>query len=212
MRKFYFAIMTACAVGSGGAQADSLYAGVDGGLANLDADWNLGSCCPPSSGNASDTGALGGIHGGFTHSDGQLMLGVETDLSFTNASEGFDGFEGIGVDLNFLASLRGRLGWNINDITPYITAGVALGDFDYSQQGTFYPGTIDKVHDTQFGVVGGGGVEMAFAEGWTGRAEFLYYDFGKASGQFASSFPYNYDVDSNVTVVRVGLSYDLAHW
>jgi hypothetical protein len=38
--------------------------------------------------------------------------------------------------------------------------------------------------------------------------EVLYYDFGKASDTFGGLFTYDYEVESNVTVVRAGLSYN----
>lgn len=192
------------------AAADSLYVGVHGGFANLSTDWEMLACCPTTiTGDDSGTGVLGGIHAGFMHYFDQFMLGVEGDLSFTDASAGFDGYEGIGVDLDFLASVRARAGWNIDDnVMPFLTAGVAFGDFEYHQEGTGFVVPPDSVSDSRVGFVVGGGVDVGFAEAWTGRVEVLYYDFGNASGNFSGNFPYDYEVDSNVTVVRAGLSYN----
>lgn len=193
------------------AAADSIYVGVHGGFASLSTDWETKQCCDPNiTGSDSGTGLLGGIQAGYMHNFDQFMLGVEGDLSFADASAGFDGYEGIGVDLDFLASIRARAGWNIDDnVMPFLTAGVAFGDFQYNQEGSgFPPGTGDSVSDSRVGFVVGGGVDVGFAEAWTGRVEVLYYDFGNASGNFGGVFPYDYDVDSNVTVVRAGLSYN----
>lgn len=193
------------------AAADSLYVGVHGGFANLSTDWEILACCPATiTGDDSDTALLGGLQAGYMHNFDQFMLGVEGDLSFTDASAGFDGYEGIGVDLDFLASIRARAGWNIDDnVMPFLTAGVAFGNFQYNQEGNGYSGfSTDSVSDSQIGFVVGGGVDVGFAEAWTGRVEVLYYDFGNASGTFGGNFPYDYEVDSNVTVVRVGLNYN----
>ena len=194
---------SAAAADVSSAATDSFYVGLHGGIASLSADWELQGALTYT-GDISDSGILGGVHGGFMHSFDQFMLGIEGDLSFTDASEGFDGFEGIGVELDSLASLRVRAGWMIDNIMPYITAGVTHGDFEYTQ---FFNGSIDSTNDSRFGFVGGGGVEVMFTEAWLGRAELLYYDFGSSSGEFSPS--YQYEVDSNVTVVRVGLSYNI---
>lgn len=195
---------SAAAADVSSAAADSFYIGVHGGMADLSADWELQGF-GTYTGNASDSAFIGGVHAGYMHEFDAWVLGVEGDLSFTDASEGFDGPEGIGVELNSLASLRARAGWKIDNIMPYLTAGVALGDFEYTQ---FLDGPVDSADDSRFGFVGGGGVEVMFTEGWSGRAEFLYYGFGSSSGTFPNGPGYQYDVDSNVTVVRAGLSYN----
>lgn len=196
---------SAAAADVSSAAADSFYVGLHAGMANLSADWELQGF-GTYTGNASDSAFIGGVHAGFMHEFDSWVLGVEGDLSFTDASEGFDGFEGIGVELNSLASLRARAGWKIDNIMPYLTAGVALGDFEYTQ--FFIGSSVDSADDSRFGFVGGGGVEIMFTEGWSGRAELLYYDFGSSSGTFPNGPGYRYDVDSNVTVVRAGLSYN----
>jgi len=195
-------VSSAAAADVSSAAADSFYIGLHAGIASLSADWELQGA-GTYTGDISDSGFIGGVHAGFMHSFDQFMLGIEGDLSFTDLSEGFDGFEGIGVELDSLASLRIRAGWMIDNIMPYITAGVAHGDFEYTH---FFLGPFDSDNDSRFGFVGGGGVEIMFTEAWSGRAELLYYDFGSSSGTFGPG--YSYDVDSDVTVVRAGLSYN----
>ena len=207
MKKFYAACLAVSAMGSGAALAGSPYIGLHAGVASLSSDWTE-FFATPSSGDSEDSDFIGGIHGGFMHSFDQIMLGVEGDLSFTDVSEGFDGFEGIGVEADFLGSLRARAGWKMDNIMPYLTAGVAVGDLEYT---FFFGGPVDSENDTRVGFVGGGGFEVMFAEGWSGRAEVLYYDFGEASGSFPT-FGIGYDVDTSFVVARVGLTYDLMMW
>ena len=211
MKRIFAAAIAAGAVGVSSATAadvvsdaaaDSFYIGVHGGIADLSADWELQGALTYT-GDASDSGFIGGVHAGYMHEFDGWALGVEGDLSFTDLSEGFDGPEGIGVELDSLASLRARAGWMIDNIMPYITAGVAHGDFEYTQ---FFGGPFDSANDSRFGFVGGGGVEIVFTEALSGRAELLYYDFGSSSGTFSDGR--RYDVDSNVTVVRAGISYN----
>ena len=56
------------------------------------------------------------------------------------------------------------------------------------------------------GYVIGGGVEMKFSESISGRAEYLYYDFGRYTFSLDGS-DVNTAIDQNV--FRVGLSYYL---
>jgi outer membrane immunogenic protein len=203
-------VSSAAAADVSSAAADSFYVGVHGGFANLSTDWETEQCCDPNlTGSESGTGLLGGVQAGYIHNFDQFALGVEGDLSFTDASAGFDGYEGIGIDLDFLASIRARAGWNIDDnVMPFLTAGVAFGDFQYNQEGDGFGAPTDSVSDSRVGFVVGGGVDVGFAEAWTGRVEVLYYDFGNASGSFGGLFPYDYDIDADVTVVRAGISYN----
>ena len=219
MKKTYLAALATCALFAGNAHADELYAGFDAGLANLNSNWTSVLCCPsPESEAVTASGFIGGVHAGLNHYEGQWMFGVESDLDFTNVSTGFDGAEGLGVNLDFLGSLRGRLGVQTGTIMPYLTAGLAVGDFGYNQLGTeFVPnflGTGGSMRETKIGFVGGAGVEMALAKGWTGRAEALYYSFGTTSGRLSSSngLTEDFTADGNVFVARVGVSYYLSSW
>ena len=87
-------------------------------IASLSADWETAGCRHPTYRKRKRTGILGGVHAGYMHDFDAWALGVEGDLSFTNASAGYDGFEGIGVDLDSLASLCLRAGWNIDQMMP----------------------------------------------------------------------------------------------
>ncbi|HEV7464494.1 MAG TPA: hypothetical protein VGN85_11425 [Methyloceanibacter sp.] len=57
------------------------------------------------------------MHGGYNWQADSLLIGVEGDIDFAG-------------NINFLASVRGRLGWASNSWLLYGTAGVAFIDTD----------------------------------------------------------------------------------
>jgi outer membrane immunogenic protein len=155
-------------------------------------------------------GIVGGLHAGFNHQMDSLILGIEADITFVDWSDSqtkSQGYEVMSGDVNFLASLRGRLGWAFDDILLYGTAGIALSDASYEQE---YDGTSETWDFNDIGGVVGGGAEWAMSDNFSLRAEGLYYFFNdkKDTSDFVGSF----DSDDNVKfkdafVVRVGASY-----
>ncbi len=102
------------------------------------------------------------------------LLGVPT------SSNGFM----VHHNIDWLASIRGRLGTTWQSSLLYVTAGgawekmasnliingaAALGSWDIATPADF-------TH-TQAGFVVGGGIESSIATNWTVRAEYLFYDF-----------------------------------
>jgi outer membrane immunogenic protein len=68
----------------------------------------------------------------------------------------------------------------------YATGGVAMGALDsFEQVGFitpanpfFVPQLFGAFREKRTGWTAGGGIEWAFANNWTAKAEFLYLDFG----------------------------------
>ncbi|MEO6609791.1 MAG: hypothetical protein ABIN69_15120 [Aestuariivirga sp.] len=191
------------------ARADTFYAGIHGGFGSLNNDWTFDSYINPYTGTSSASGAVGGIQAGWEHPFQGGSVGVEGDLSFIDLNAGFDGSEGIGVDASLLSSLRLRASLSNGPIKPFLTAGVGLGKFSYTEQGSFFGSDGYAVDTTKLGLVVGGGVDTKISENWSGRLEGLYYLFGQDSGTFTDGNAYT--VNSNVFVVRAGLNYSFGH-
>ncbi len=132
-----------------------------------------------SSGNASSV--IGGVSAGYNWQFAPLWLvGIEADGSAADLTVP----AGSG-DVNFVASVRGRLGYSPTPTTlVYATGGVAWSTVSITGVDTL-PATQSKT-----GWVAGGGVEWApWANNWSVRAEYLAYRFtgvqlgaGPASG------------------------------
>jgi outer membrane immunogenic protein len=102
-----------------------------------------------------DTAFIGGLHAGYNwQKHGNLVLGVEGDVDFAD-------------DIDYLASLRGRLGYAAGPTLFYATAGVAFLGFE------------DELSDddTLTGWVAGLGVEHKVRENVSLGLEGLYYAF-----------------------------------
>jgi outer membrane immunogenic protein len=89
----------------------------------------------------------------------------------------------VSFDVQWLATIRGRLGVLITDATLlYGTGGVAFGGV--KNNGTLnqtVPGAPMDQSTTKTGFVVGGGVEHMFGPRWTARAEVRYVDLGSSS-------------------------------
>jgi outer membrane immunogenic protein len=158
-----------------------------------------------------DTGAVAGGQIGYNWQQRELVFGIEVDGSWTNlkkttsfATAAFDG--SINDKVEWLASVRGRLGWAMGDMLFYGTGGVAWGQFDFGwRQQANRTFQSDK---SATGWVAGGGIEKAFSRNWSARAEFLYYGFGRksASGLVAQN-TYTSSFRNDISVVRLGINY-----
>ena len=187
----------------------------------------------PISGSLNGSGFLGGGHVGYNYQFApSWVLGVEGDWTWTHtggsnsqawttfgtgAPFGFGGATTMSSTVDWLASLRGRLGYLVTpNLMAYGTGGIAWGDIHYSATaaapGLGYSASTAFNH-TSDGFVVGGGLEYALTHNWSLRAEYLFYHLGSGAGAvvtpaafpaFPSSFSWGH---TNVDVVRAGLSY-----
>jgi outer membrane immunogenic protein len=142
----------------GGYNWTGFYAGL-----NLGYDW--GSV---TNTNLSPRGLFGGAQGGFNWQSGSFVLGGETDLQLSGASDNVGPFK---FSNPWFGTLRGRAGYALNNILFYGTGGLAYGG------GTAeLPGQSES-HGA-IGWTAGGGLEVGLTRRWTVKAEYLYLDLG----------------------------------
>ena len=155
-----------------------------------------------------------GLQGGYNYVlPSRLLLGIEADASFPNflAADDLAWFRttpdtDIAEKIEFMATVRGRVGYAFDHWMVYATGGFAwsLGRFLQT------PGAvddIDKALHLHTGWAAGTGAEFAIAPNWIARLEYLYANFFHAdvllpSGTTAGSA---YDVH----MIRGGLNYKL---
>jgi outer membrane immunogenic protein len=173
----------------------------------------------------------GGQAGCNWMSPSRFVLGVEADASATglNASSRIapiptDGspagrantFAFLNRSVDWVGSVRGRLGFAPDRWLLYVTGGWAYGHVNYSAD-TNFTGAGGAALPAAFsqdksGWVAGVGVEYAFTQNWIARAEYLYYSFGSANAVGFSTFGgttvslYSWN-KTDLQVARVGLSY-----
>lgn len=160
----------------------------------------------PSTVSASTSGGLAGFHAGYNwQAAPNWVFGIEGDWDWTNLSASgtnpliravtgtvFTDNVFLETKVNWLASVRGRLGYASNNWLLYATGGVAFADMDFNARVIcttvapsfcFPQGQNIKAgfSDTRVGAVVGGGVEFKAASNWTFGVEYLYYRFNDAS-------------------------------
>lgn len=147
---------------------------------------------------SSDTAFIGGVQGGYNWQVNSLLLGIEGDVDFAN-------------NIDYLASVRGRLGWATPNWLFYGTAGAAFIDTNTSftvASAANGPASF-KFATTDTGFVGGGGIDYKISPHISVGVEGLYYDFGSDKQNFtaAGGEPFVLKDDLDFAVVRARLNF-----
>ncbi|WP_439407794.1 carbohydrate porin [Bradyrhizobium sp. DASA03076] len=156
------------------------------------------------------TGATGGVQAGYNwRLNSGLLLGLEGDISFPNylpsnhvVSSAATALSSAEERWDYVASLRARLGYSTGNWLFYATGGAAFAGERFLSTPT--GGNEEKVLNTRFGWIAGGGVEYAFASHWSARLEYLYSKFEHANVTFASGGQYSSSMDFQS--LRIGLN------
>ena len=133
-------------------------------------------------------GFVGGAHIGYDWQAGNIVVGAVLDISYADLGDEQRAFSRSPADyvvsreLDFLATLRARLGYAFNErFLVYATGGLAYGDVDISyRQGSASPAafTTQGGQDSDFGYTVGGGVETRFTQNISFSVEYLYTNLG----------------------------------
>lgn len=181
------------------------YVGVNGGYA-----WGSGDPTIVSNGINTATldaidpsGFLGGGQLGYNAQFGNFVIGAEADIQ----GGWVDGDSASGAfttssDLNWLSTVRGRIGFAGDRILIYGTGGVAWADMDFTASDGV---TSFSGGDTLTGYAVGGGVEWMLTNNWTAKAEYLYVDLGDTTIRDGAGNSANFD--NAFHTMRVGLNY-----
>jgi len=143
-------------------------------------------------------GFIGGGQIGYNWQTDKWVLGIEADFqgsaqkadgSFVLGGGGFciaacpAGLAATYTDkLDWFGTVRGRVGYAMGTAgnwLPYVTGGWAYGHSEIS--GTTTSGAVVTAFSGSQDYSGwtiGGGLEWAFADHWSAKAEYLYIDFG----------------------------------
>jgi len=137
------------------------------------------------------TGIVGGGQLGYMWQANQWVFGVEGDIDGTGLRRSRTAVSFVGpfipgdtlnVRNNWQASARGRLGWAADRALVYVTGGGSWANLkaDFLPVGLI-GASIDR---TLFGWTVGGGIDYAFASGWSlgGEYRFTRYENNRNSG------------------------------
>jgi outer membrane immunogenic protein len=209
------------------------YLGVTAGYANaFHSSDDLGGAFLgyPGLSNDQSQGFAGGGTLGINWQTGGLVYGLETDIDWlSNKSTYVDPNGAINNfypsetnRLNYLGTVRGRLGLAVDRTLLYVTAGLAYGGVTNTvQYNSLQLPTFNTPHfnvdSTRVGWVVGTGLEHAFAPNWTIKGEALYAQLDSPTASWVSpppgsqNFPANAVLNerfnTSVAIIRAGVNY-----
>jgi outer membrane immunogenic protein len=176
----------------------------------------------PRSADVNSDGFTGGAQAGYNYQFGAFVVGEEADIQYVDGQKTWNyansGTFGpgplvpgplVGEDytlaltaksgIDWLGTLRARVGYAADRFLIYATGGLAFGNSDSSATilgtttgaaggaagsgRTYFANWNGSDSDTSVGYAIGGGVEYAFTDNWTVKAEYLYYNLGSNTYQ-----------------------------
>jgi len=146
------------------------------------------------------TGGVLGMHAGYNYQTGNVVLGIEGDYSGSSLEDTIvSGTTRVTLDIDYLASIRARLGYASGNALFYGTIGYAWGEAGTS---AVVPGLAAGRSSDFDGLVLGGGLEYRFAADWSARVEGLGYWLEPSNN--------SPDVDDlDAAVIRAGVTWHL---
>ena len=140
-----------------------------------------------------------------------LVLGVELDATYGGINGKESAVSGVvsasvESDIHFLATARARVGLAVDRWMPYVTGGMAWANNEIKVSASV-PGFSASATDdqTHFGWTIGGGLEWAFANNWSAKAEYLYSNLGDAT--YFKQVGGGIKTDLEMHTFKVGLNY-----
>lgn len=175
-------------------------------------------------------GAQAGYNYEFALGNGNgVVIGLETDIAYTDLSSSMPIDSGVVVPgssvdyhsrLNYLGTIRGRLGYAYDRFLIYGTGGFAYGSVDHSASLVLGGASLASasVTDTEIGFAYGGGVEYALpansffhltdTSAVTVRAEYLRYELDHTSASFnLPGAAINIQLHDVGNIARAGVNY-----
>jgi outer membrane immunogenic protein len=151
------------------------------------------------------TGATGGLIGGQVGFNWQYtpdwVFGVETDLDWADiygATRTLTPYNAAAAQrVDMLGTLRGRVGYVLEDVLLYGTAGIAYGETELMSSACGPFGFCDSVTSRRWkvGWAAGVGFDWAFLPHWSFRSEYLHYDLGSQTHTLTDPFSIIHEID-----------------
>jgi outer membrane immunogenic protein len=215
------------------------YIGINGGYAFGQSEWGSDPLNPSglsSTGNFNVNGGLIGATLGVSGQWGAWVFGIEGDFDwqglsgssnspfctnlFTSTAIGaFTAGLSCKTQSSWIGTLRARAGYAWDRVFVYATAGGAGANVQTGLNG------LPPQTNPEFGWTAGAGVEVALAEHWTFKVEYLFVDLANAACNHGYSCGYdapaasatvpavnsNMAVKLNENLIRVGLNFKCGH-
>ena len=165
---------------------------------------------------------FGGFQAGYNYMlPSWIVVGVEGEVSFPNSVRGTQMISSAAVGeasysetVEYMGTLRGRLGYSFDPWLLYATTGFAWARDQFTREqlsgtplgGSAVAGTAESALRWRTGWTVGAGVEVPFAPNWTGKLEYLFSDFGSTGVKFPAGAQ-RFDSDLRLHEVWLGVNY-----
>jgi len=169
-----------------------------------------GGAWEASSGDPKMQGGFVGGTAGYNWQTGNVVFGVEADGACADVNASVTGatvVPGFGVvtasaltKTDAMGTVRGRIGWAVNNVLLYGTGGYAWIDNKITLSALGVTASDSKFHS---GWTVGAGVEAYFAPQWSVKGEYLYRSLGGET-YFSGALATN---TLNFHTVQVGVNY-----
>jgi outer membrane immunogenic protein len=200
------------------------YIGVHGGGDWFSKDWfvpltatNIAAFClgcPGSAGSHTASGWLAGGQVGFNYQIAWFVGGIEAQVSATKleGSNAIPFFPAISVNskTDTIGTFAGRIGIAMDRTMFYLKGGGAFA------HDTFWTSTagapiLSSLTDTRWGWMIGVGLEWAFLDNWSVKAEYNHLEFRRHRETLlpvaAGSTAFDYDIEQTIDLVKIGVNY-----
>jgi outer membrane immunogenic protein len=137
-------------------------------------------------------GVFGGVQGGYNWQNGPFVFGLEADIQASGANDTFAPWK---FSNPWFGTVRGRVGYAMNNVMFYGTGGLAFGELRGQTFG------LSESH-TSAGWTAGVGAEFGIAQNWTAKIEYLYVDLSDSRFTI-TGLPNGYQFG----LVRLGVNY-----
>jgi outer membrane immunogenic protein len=221
-------------------RATSNYALTDAYLAAISAAGSVAGTNSSANGGFIGGGQIGynyQVYNNFVvglEADIQGLAGNSANRTFSTAAAVGDGSTFVGIhsvrgSMDYMGTVRGRLGWLFTPtLLVYGTGGFAYGGLTLNSTSMIANDVFSarlapviggvNFSNTQTGWTAGGGLEWMFMPNWSAKVEYLYYDLGTVTQNFALATVDNVSNLSavfggqararvNGNIVRAGLNY-----
>jgi high affinity Mn2+ porin len=154
------------------------------------------------------TGLIGGYQAGYNRQlSNRVVVGIEADASFTSPLDAPRLMPApFNTTLDYVGTVRGRIGYTWGAWLPYVTGGFAWGRTHVNiNDGA--RSVISSPGQYHAGWTVGAGVEFAVSGNWSAKAEYDYIDLSRRMYDLSGFGLPDIDVHPNIHLVKLGLNY-----
>jgi high affinity Mn2+ porin len=154
------------------------------------------------------TGLIGGYQAGYNRQfPNRVVLGIEADASFTSPQDAPAVMPApFHTTLDYVGTVRGRVGYAFGTLMPYLTGGFAWGHSRVELNDSA-GNVVSSPGQTQAGWTAGAGVEFAVSGNWSAKVEYDYIGLSRRMYDLSDFGLPGITVDPSIHLAKLGLNY-----